>query len=83
MITHDFVGATTIARDSIGATTIALDSIGATTIALGSIGATTITLDYSLFCRVRGLITLDFVGHVVFHRGTLCRPTLAQRRSGA
>ena len=62
MITHDFVGATTIALDSIGATTIALDSIGATTIALDSIGATTTSLDllsilsgswahYSRFCR--------------------------------
>ena len=57
MITHDFIGATTIA----------LDSIGATTIALGSIGATTITLDYSRFCRVRGLITLDFVGATIKH----------------
>ena len=60
-------GAIVITHDFIGATTIALDSIGATTIALGSIGATTITLDYSRFCRVRGLITLDFVGATIKH----------------
>ena len=62
-----FVGAIEITHDIVGATTIALDSIGATTIALGSIGATTITLDYSRFCRVCGLITLDFVGATIKH----------------